>query len=100
MTRIKRWLDKELAFFRDHAMIEPVPSKEITVLVGAGGHLYVQSTLWPHRNRQEQDLENANWLLRSAHVLAISAGAAIQVQNPPPATPATNPSADEGGAHV
>ncbi len=71
------WLRKELAFFRDVPVIAPTPDREISVMLGAGSHLYVQTTHWPDRNRQEQEIETANHLLRAAQILAVSAGAVV-----------------------
>lgn len=90
--RVKRLLASELAFFRDVPMLAPTPEKEISVMVGGGGgQLFVQTVHWPHRSRQEQELESANTLLRAAQMMAVSAGAVL-VQHapaspPPPAAP-------------
>lgn len=91
--RVKRLLASELAFFRDVPMLAPTPDKEISVMVGGGaaGQLFVQTVHWPHRSRQEQELETANTLLRAAQMMAVSAGAVL-VQH----TPATQPPPQEG----
>lgn len=84
---VRRIVKRELDFFRDAPLLAPTPEKDISVLVGAGQHLYVQSVHWPSRSRQEQELETANMLLRAAQMMAVSAGAVLIQNGPPPATP-------------
>ena len=87
LTKLKTMAKRELSFFRDAPLLAVVPDKEISVLVGAGAHLYVQATHWPDRSRQEQEVETANTLLRAAQMMAASAGAVMVQHGPPPATP-------------
>lgn len=86
IERLKRLARRELAFFRDAPLLSLMPEREISVLVGAGTHLYVQAQYDHQRPKKEQDAEIAHTLLAAAQMMAVSSGL-MQVQFGSPAAP-------------